>query len=375
MAVSADGSQVYAAIFESGNGTTLVSGGAVGLFGEPPFPQGATDPENPYGGVSPAPNNGTEFNPPLKPNLPPPPPVGVIVQKYGDRKWRDDNGADWTEFVSGSKADKSARVPGWDLLDHDLMIIDADSLETRYIDRLMNLNMALAVHPTNGTVTVVGTEATNVVRFEPVLNGVFLRVNMALVDVDQGTSRILDLNPHLDYKTRRIPISKRRRSIGDPRAVTWDRKGEVAFVAGMGSDSIIAMRANGKRDGGQGVIPVGEGPTGLVIDPKRDRLYVLNKFDASISAVDTRSRIEVKRVPLFDPTPRRSRRAGSICTTRSRIPVWVMSPAVPAMWTPGWTVWPGIWATPPVRWNPSNSRTWVSAIPCWVPYSSRNITP
>jgi YVTN family beta-propeller protein len=50
-------------------------------------------------------------------------------------------------------------------------------------------------------------------------------------------------------------------------------------------------------------IDVGEGPTGLCLDEPRGRLYVLNKFDATISVIDTTTLSERARVSMFDPTP------------------------------------------------------------------------
>lgn len=303
LAVSPDGKTVYAAVFESGNSSTLVSGGFLGLFGVPPFPQGANDPENPNGGVNPFPNNGDQFEPAINPELPPPPPVGIIVKKDEDGNWRDDNGKDWTDYVSGANAEKSGRIPGWDVLDHDLVMLDTRYNTVEYVDRLMNINMALAVNPANGKVSIVGTDARNEVRYEPVLNGVFLRVNMATVDPKAGRAEIQDLNPHLDYTTTSVAVDQRMQSIGDPRAVVWDKKGENAYVAGMGSNNVVVMREEGGRDHCEDVIAVGEGPTGLVLDRTKPRLYVLNRFDASISVVDTLSREEINRVAFFDPTP------------------------------------------------------------------------
>ncbi|MFA6244861.1 MAG: hypothetical protein WC655_28210, partial [Candidatus Hydrogenedentales bacterium] len=50
-------------------------------------------------------------------------------------------------------------------------------------------------------------------------------------------------------------------------------------------------------------IEVREGPTGLALDDANGRLYVLNKFHASVSVVSTISGAEVANVPFFDPTP------------------------------------------------------------------------
>jgi hypothetical protein len=43
----------------------------------------------------------------------------------------------------------------------------------------MNICMAVGVHPVTGEVSVVGTEATNVIRFEPNIQGRFTRVEIA----------------------------------------------------------------------------------------------------------------------------------------------------------------------------------------------------
>ncbi|HYX42997.1 MAG TPA: Calx-beta domain-containing protein, partial [Pyrinomonadaceae bacterium] len=51
-------------------------------------------------------------------------------------------------------------------------------------------------------------------------------------------------------------------------------------------------------------INVGQGPTGLALDEPRSRLYVLNRFDETVSVVDTSARTELTRVPLgFNPEP------------------------------------------------------------------------
>ncbi|MCE9670963.1 hypothetical protein LY474_24445 [Myxococcus stipitatus] len=298
LAVSPDGRFVYAAIFESGNGTTLLGGGLTIPDAFPP--NVVSDPRGPYGGVNPPPNAGTTFFPALNPENPPPPPVGLIVRKDDRGRWMDDNRGDWTDLVSGPNASASGRRVGWDLPDRDLAIIDTASLDVSYVSRLMNLNMALAVHP-SGSVTVVGTDAHNEVRFEPNVNGRFVRVLMASVDPRRPSSRsIHDLNPHLDYTTPTVPQALRDLSVGDPRGVAWNARGTRAFVTGMGSNNVVAVAPNGAR---LGQVDVGEGPTGIVYDAGRERLYVLNRFAASISVVSADRLRELSRVAFFDPSP------------------------------------------------------------------------
>lgn len=304
LAVSPDGATVYVAIFESGNGTTILGGGAAdGTLGFPP--NVVDDPVGPYGGVNPPPNDGAGFTPPKNPSNPAAPRVGLIVRKDADGAWMDDNNGDWTDLVSGANASHSGRQPGWDLPDRDVVIIDAATRAiTGYANRLMNICMTMAVNPVTGRVLVVGTEATNEIRYEPNLNGRFLRVNAAWFDAaSPGSPTIADLNPHLDYAASTAPQPTRDLSLGDPRGVAWDPTGVKSFVTGMGSNNVIVVDSAGNRAGAAQTIEVGEGPTGVVVDALRGVLYVLNRFEASISVVNTNTEAETHRVPLFDPTP------------------------------------------------------------------------
>ncbi len=276
-ALATDGAAIYAAIFESGNATTVVPQGLVSSV------------LNPYpGDPNPPPNSGLLFDPPLSPGLPPAPPGSIIVQRQPSGAWRDDNGRNWSLAI------------GWNLHDHDVAMIDVASLAVTYIPGLMNANMAIATRA-DGRVTVVGTDARNVVRFEPNLNGTFLRVLGASIDPAAPASpTIVDLNPHLDYASPTVPQALRDQSLGDPRAILWTADGQTGFIAGMGSSTVIVV------DGGLarlGAIELGRGPTGLALDEPGGRLYALNRFDGSVSVVALDTLAEVARVTFFDPTP------------------------------------------------------------------------
>ncbi|MEL6984134.1 MAG: hypothetical protein AAFO29_17040, partial [Actinomycetota bacterium] len=295
LAASPDGQTVYAAIFESGNGTTTVAGGK----SLPRIDDVVANPLSPYGGQTVIPNNGNSFVPALNPANPTPPPVSMIVRKQDDGSWLDDNGGDWSRFVTGDLAAQADRVPGWDLPDRDVAVIDTASLDVSYQRNLMNMVMAVAVNPATAEVTAVGTEAINEVRFEPVLNGRFLRVNYASF-TPGGEAQIEDLNPHLDYSVSSVPQSTRDLSIGDPRSIAWRADGQQALVAGMGSNNLLVIGRSGNV---VDRIEVGEGPTGVAINEGRGRAFVLNRFDGSISVVDLGTNDVVDTVTYFDPTP------------------------------------------------------------------------
>ena len=315
LAASPDGRKVYAAIFESGNATTVLGPKLSGSPKGVPFPgtnssgpvysqNVVSHPSGPYRGQNPPPNQGTNFSPAIKPQSNAPlPTTSVVVRKNSEGRWMDDNSGDWTAFVSGTNAPLTDRVQGWDLADRDVAVIDTEDFSVTYATGLMNLCMGIAVNPASGEITVVGTDAINEVRFEPNLNGIFIRSKIGLVDPLTLDKTVKDLNPHLDYVSRTLPPSEVDKSIGEPRGIVWNSSGTRGYVTGMGSRNLVVIDASGER---ARLLPIElkEGPLGLALDEGRGRLYVLNRFTSSLSIVDTESETLVADVPLFDPTPR-----------------------------------------------------------------------
>lgn len=276
-ALATDGVRVHAAIFEAGNRTTIISA------------EVAASSVNPYpGDQNPPPNDGNAFSPPRRPGQPTPPETSIIVRRDADGRWMDDNARDWSNAVT------------WDLHGHGLATVDASTLEVTYEVDLLTTNMASAITP-EGAVVVVGTEAINEVRYEPNLAGVFIHVEAVVVDPGASGERIRgDLNPHLDYSVGTVAYSDRLQSVGDPRGVVVRPGAAEIWVSGMGSNNIVVCDENLDR---LATIPVGIGPTGIVSDAKGDRMYVLNRFDGSVSVVDAVNRVELGRATFFDPTP------------------------------------------------------------------------
>ena len=312
LAVSPDGSTVYCAFFESGNQTTVIPGNQFHAGGFCSVQGGActtvpnvvANPAGPYGGIVPVPNSGaTGFNPPINPSNPAPPGNNsLVVRKNAAGQWMDANGRNWTNLVSGGLPN-TGRMAGWDMPDRDVAMINANNPTTAgvtYKQTLGNILMSMAVHP-SGEVYVIGTDATNEVRFEPNLRGKFLTVNVSRF-LGAGSVTRTDLNPHINYSTHSSPPADRVRSIGDPRGIAWKADGSKAYITGMGSNNVVTIGTTGARTVPE-PINVGEGPTGIVIDDARNRAYVLNKFDGSISTIDITTDKEVARTAFFDPTP------------------------------------------------------------------------
>ncbi len=278
-ALATDGTRVYAAIFQSGNSTTVVPADRVSSAALSPYP----------GAPNPPPNAGAGFDPPMDPALPPPPPTGVIVRRDGAGRWRDMNGADWTTAVT------------WGVLDHDVAIVDAQSHAVTHAGGAFTASTALAPLP-DGRVLAIGMDSRNELRFEKHIQGVFVRSLASVLDPASATlAAPFDLNPHLDYAVRSIPMPARTASVGDPRGLAVTADGTRAYVSGMGSSNVAMVdTATGAR---LATAPAATGATGLALDEARGLLYVTSRFDGAVSVLRADTLATLGTARYFDPTP------------------------------------------------------------------------
>lgn len=275
LTASPDGSTVYLAIFESGNHSTALPHATVSLA------------NSPYNGQNPPPNAGNAFSPAKSATNGAAPRVGQIVRKDATTgQWLDGNGRNWSNFVT------------WDVHDHDIAVINAQTNAVTYVNGLMNIVAGIGTAP-NGDVVAVGLESRNELHFEQNVNGVFVKCVAARLAGGAGPGSVVDMNPHLTYASPTTGVLSRLQSVGDPRGVAIGANG-VTWTAGLGSNNVIAFGAGGAR---VATVNVGEGPTGLVLSTDGSRLYVLNRFDGSVSTVSTATNAELARIAFNDPTP------------------------------------------------------------------------
>lgn len=291
LAVSPDGSSVYAAVFLSGNRTTTISEGLVcdgGPLAGPCFsgPGGLPAPYTTFDG-SPAPE------------------VGLIVRFDPARAiWADELGRDWSSAVR------------FDLPDEDVFEIDADADPPAQIASFASagtVHYAMAVNPVSGALYVSNTEAHNEVRFEgpgdysrllgrDAPHSVRGRLHEARVtSIEDGVVTAHHLNPHLRYGERPAD-GDRDRSIATPIGMAVSADGSTLYVAGYGSSAIGVVPTS--DFGATELIRLGDGPvgpTGMVLDGSR--LYVVTRFDNSIAVVDTDARTVLSRTRMHTPEP------------------------------------------------------------------------
>ena len=291
LAVSPDGATVYAAVFHSGDQTTVVVQGAI------PTPPPTPDYVNPAGGTIPTPQ------------------VGVMLKYQSGTTWVDVTGATHTDLVK------------FTLPDHDVFVLDATAtppVQTGVYDHVGTILYNMAVNPSSGVVYVSNTDANNFDRFEatdarftatdgskePNVRG---ELHHARISILSGTSTVdvRHLNKHIDY-TVTAPLSVNQASLGIPTDMAVTKDGTTLYLAAFGSGEIgvinTAKLALPPSDPGSFQPSAADhihlsagGPGGVVLDEARNRLYVYTRFDDGISVVDPTAKTEVGHLTVHNP--------------------------------------------------------------------------
>ena len=305
LAVTPDGGTVYAAVFQSGNQTASLSEGLVCNGGATAAPCTLSDGSVMPGGL-PRPN--TNFQGTQGPE------TGLIVKfNASSGHWEDQLGRDWSSAVRFS------------LPDEDVFAIDANAtppVETAAFAGVGTVLFNMAVNPATGKVYVSNTDARNEVRFEgpgsfaatvpgapspTTVRGHLHETRITVLDGAAVEPR--HLNKHIDYAVVPSPAGVKERSLATPLGLAVSGDGATLYVCAFGS-SAIGVFATAELendtfvpDAADHVAVTGGGPTGLVLDEPRGRLYVMTRFDNAISVVDTATRLETAHVAVYDPEP------------------------------------------------------------------------
>jgi DNA-binding beta-propeller fold protein YncE len=294
LAVSRDGATVYAAAFQSGNRTASIQERIV-------TPNGRTAP--PF-------TNFQGF---------PQPPTGLVVKfrvdpTDGQLHWLDNIGRRWDDQVKFSLPDK------------DVFAIDATANPPAATSAGVYAGVGtvlfnMAVNPVSGKVYVSNTDAHNDVRFEghnmfgptqgaPAgsVRGHIVDSRITVIDPASGGIAPRNLNKHVDFTKDGTP-DEAAKSLAFPTSMAVSADGARLYVAALGSSKVGVFSTSQLED--DSFVPsqsaqitvTGGGPTGLVLDDLRGRLYVLTRFDNSISILDPLSKREIGHVPMFNPEP------------------------------------------------------------------------
>ncbi len=263
LSVSADGGTVYAAILHGNDGQTVLSAAEAMDSLPPPVP-------------------------PMRAGLPPAPNVGLVIHNIAGN-WRDVSGKLWDSKVPYS-------VPRVELIRFDA----ANPTSFTTFGDLATSMLATDVNPVTGACAVAGTEAMTDLRFEPNVRGHVSEARVALVPA-AGPPTLAGLNPHVNYAVPTGPPSELDSALALPTGADWSPDGTRLYVTALGSDKLGVLSDAGAL---LARVPTVPGPSGVLVDGPRERLYVLGRFRNQLQTLSTETLLPVATTSIgFDPTP------------------------------------------------------------------------
>ncbi len=258
LAATPSGDKVYLSVFHSGNRTTAIPNRIL------PIEPGSID-------------------------------IGAIAAFNGST-WTARGGIDVSSYIK------------LELPDYDVFSIDADAVTPVELDRFSGVGTILfdmLVDPNTGVLYVSNTEANNAQRFESEVKSKIHQARITLIDDPNVETR--HLNTHIDYEVVPSPAGIAEKSLATPMGMAIS--GDTLYVAAFGSSKVgvfstSELIADGFTPDPNNQISVsGGGPTSVVVDEINDRLYVLTRFDNSISVIDKSAESEIDHIALHNPEP------------------------------------------------------------------------
>jgi DNA-binding beta-propeller fold protein YncE len=300
LAVSPDRNTLYVAAFKSGNQTTTVDEGHV-CDGFEPGKSCFVKTRIMPGGLM-----GPKANAEGKPA----PETGLIVKfNKAKNQWQDTVGRNWNNALE-------FRLP-----DQDVFAVDANNLTQKVAYPQVGTTLFnMVTNPITGALYVTNTEADNMVRFEgPGKHGgttVQGKIALSRVTVIAGsTVSPRHLNKHIDYAKLVTdpgfdPTTKNH-SLSMPLDMAVTKDGKTLYVTAYGSSRIgvfntaeLESDAFDPRTASANYITVsGGGPSGVLLDEPRGRMYVMTRFDNAVKVVNLATRAEVAKSTLPNPEP------------------------------------------------------------------------
>jgi YVTN family beta-propeller protein len=270
LAKTADGSKVYVALFQSGNHTTILGPKKL-----------------------PADSMPADFDMPPDAGLPPAPHAGVIVQSQGSN-WYDMYGNLWNSHIK------------YQVRESDVVeIATATNTLPRTFGGIVSTVMGVAVSPIDSRIAYVGTEARNILRYEPRITGYTVETNIGFVNYVTGLVALRKLDPHIDFDTTPGTQAEADSALGIPTGVSFSSNGQRAYVTSFATAKIGVLNPSGGPSSTVlARVKCVAGPTQVVVDDAHRRLYVVGRFHNELQTLRSETLKEINRQRIgYDPTP------------------------------------------------------------------------
>jgi len=224
------------------------------------------------------------------------PVTGQIVQQDRFGRWFDMYGNMWNSKIKYS------------LKDVDVAEIEtASNTVTRNFGALGSSNLNLAVSPADGRIAVPTLQSRNINRFEERVQGYVVETRLGLV-FQTGTTDFRVLNPQVDYTTVPGTQAEADSAIGTPSGVAFSAAGDRLYVTSLATNKIGVCNPNSPGPGLNPFVVARvacvAGPTGIVVDDTRGRLYVVGRYYNQLQTLSSTdfSQVALQRIGM-NPTP------------------------------------------------------------------------
>jgi len=273
LARNAAGTRVEAAMFMSGNRTSILSAAKVPDDSIPQETESAFFRDS-------IPGHGA-------------PKTGFIVE-YMFGNWNDMYGNLWNSKVKYSLTEVGVAE-----------INTATDAVVRSFSGTGSVNYNIAVSPTDGRIAVSSTLGRNRFRFEPRLIGYLVETQASFISFSSGAISIRKLDLHINYDVVPGTQAEADSAIGIPSGIAIAGDGSRTFVTSLATNKLAVLNTfGGPSSTVLARIPTLAGPTGIVVDDARGQVYILGRFHNQIQTLATNDFHQVAIASIgMDPAP------------------------------------------------------------------------
>jgi len=264
LARSLDGSEVLVTVLNASGQSTVLTAAQAGDSLPPPVPA-------------------------MDSSLPPRPRTGLLV-RFDGTNWIDTAAHLWNSKIQYT-------VPPVEVV--YLSAVTNSVVATR--GGFATSVMDVSVNPVTGAAASIGQFAIRSAQLEPNLRGHLTEERLAITPNAATAPAVVSLNPHISYSTLPAPSSERDSSLAFPTGVRWSCDGQRIYVTSLGSNLLGVLTPSGTV---VARIATLAGPTGVIADPVRPRLYVVGRFHNELQTISTANLASEAIASVgFDPTP------------------------------------------------------------------------